>query len=274
MPENESKPRVSDAPVTKLKEEKIKEPRGPLVTAEGVSQFLFVVLVSLFFYLMICGVVYGAFYCATHVRFNWNYDVTVKLDDSSKKPPKYTTSRDLVFKDESEIPYISMAKLALSLDLSSMGDAKQIKFYKTNDLENYVVFTHRSKEVVINGTESAGAFLLERFYGEKNEVIYQLCIDRKGKLLACRRLNEGSANSSELNVRRLVENALLVSASSVILAHNHPSGIALPSQEDYVATDLAQQALRVVGVELLDHIIVADDDYVSLADSGILERWR
>ena len=151
MPENESKPRVSDAPVTKPKEGKIKEPRGPLVTAEGVSQFLFVVLVSLFFYLMICGVVYGAFYCATHVRFNWNYDVTVKLDDSSKKPPKYTTSRDIVFKDESEIPYISMAKLALSLDLSSMGDAKQIKFYKTNDLENYVVFTHRSKEVVING---------------------------------------------------------------------------------------------------------------------------
>lgn len=131
-----------------------------------------------------------------------------------------------------------------------------------------------NKDVVINGTEAAGAFLLERFYGEKNEVIYQLCIDRKGKLLTCRRLNEGSADSSELNVRRLVENALLASASGVILAHNHPSGIALPSQEDYVATELADQALRVVGVELLDHIIVADGDYVSLADSGILRKWR
>lgn len=130
------------------------------------------------------------------------------------------------------------------------------------------------KEVIITDAESAGDFLLERFYGEKNEVIYQLCLDRKGKLLACRRLNEGGASSSELNIRRLVENALLLSASSVILSHNHPSGIALPSQEDYVATELADQALRVVGVDLLDHIIVADGDYVSLADSGALQKWR
>lgn len=130
-----------------------------------------------------------------------------------------------------------------------------------------------NKEVVIGGTDSAGAFLLERFRGEKNEIVYQLCIDRKGKLLACRRLNEGGADSSELSVRRLVENALLVSASGVILAHNHPSGIALPSQEDYAATDRAELALRMVGVTLLDHIIVADGDYVSMADSGILKKW-
>ncbi len=69
-----------------------------------------------------------------------------------------------------------------------------------------------------------------------------------------------------------MENALLSSASAVILSHNHPSGIALPSREDYATTQQAQDALRTIGVELLDHIIVAEDDYVSLADSGILRR--
>lgn len=130
-----------------------------------------------------------------------------------------------------------------------------------------------NKETIVNSTEKAGAFLLERFWGEKNEVIYQLCLDRKGKLLACRRLNEGGVDSSELNIRRLVENALLVSASGVILAHNHPSGIALPSAEDYATTERVQTALNIVGVTLVDHIIVADDDFVSMADSGILKRW-
>lgn len=129
-----------------------------------------------------------------------------------------------------------------------------------------------NKEIILNSTERAGDYLLDLFRGEKNEVIYQLCLDRKGKLLACRKLNEGGADSSELNIRRLVENALLVSASGVILSHNHPSGIALPSPEDYAATDRVQEALKMVGVTLADHIIVADDDYVSMADSGILRR--
>ena len=131
-----------------------------------------------------------------------------------------------------------------------------------------------NKETILNSTDKAGAFLLERFRGEKNEVIYQLCLDRKGKLLSCRRLNEGGADSTELNIRRLVENALLVSASAVILSHNHPSGIALPSTEDYATTEKVQSALRMIGVELVDHIIVADEDFVSMADSGILKRWH
>lgn len=131
-----------------------------------------------------------------------------------------------------------------------------------------------NKETILNSTDKAGAFLLERFRGEKNEVIYQLCLDRKGKLLSCRRLNEGGADSTELNIRRLVENALLVSASAVIISHNHPSGIALPSTEDYATTEKVQSALRMIGVELVDHIIVADEDFVSMADSGILKRWH
>ena len=129
-----------------------------------------------------------------------------------------------------------------------------------------------AREIVLSDAERMGEYLLERFRGEKNEVIYQLCLDRKGKLIVCRRLNEGSVDSSELNIRRLVENALLSSASMVVLAHNHPSGIALPSPEDYVTTDRVEEALRVVGVQLVDHIIVADDDYVSMAASGILGR--
>ena len=128
------------------------------------------------------------------------------------------------------------------------------------------------QETVLNSTEKAGRYLLTCFAGERNEVIYQLCLDRKGKLLARKRLSEGGSAAAELNIRRLVENALLSSASAVILSHNHPSGIALPSREDYATTQQAQDALRTIGVELLDHIIVAEDDYVSLADSGILRR--
>ena len=126
------------------------------------------------------------------------------------------------------------------------------------------------RETVLNSSERAGAYLLERFAGEKHEVVYALFLDRKGKLLACRRLGEGGIASAGLDIRRLLEQALLTSASAVILSHNHPSGVALPSADDYMATDRAKSALGSIGVQLADHIIVADQDFVSMADSGYL----
>lgn len=127
-----------------------------------------------------------------------------------------------------------------------------------------------AQENVLNSSEKAGAYLLERFAGEQNEVVYQLCLDRKGKLIACKRIGEGGVTNAELNIRKLMENAILTSASAVILSHNHPSGIALPSQDDYATTQRVMDALRTIGVALTDHIIVADGDFVSMADSGYL----
>lgn len=126
------------------------------------------------------------------------------------------------------------------------------------------------QDLILNTADKAGAYLLERFDGERNEVLYQLCLDRKGKLLACRRLGEGNVGFATLDLRKVVEYTILSSASAVILAHNHPSGMALPSQEDYTATLKAKAALDTIGVVLTDHIIVADRDFVSMAESGYL----
>ena len=127
-----------------------------------------------------------------------------------------------------------------------------------------------AQETVITSTEQAGAYLLERFAGETREVVYLMCLDRKGKLLACKRLADGGAASADLNIRKVMETVLLTSASAVILSHNHPSGVALPSPEDTSTTLQVREALRTIGVELVDHIIVADRDFVSMADSGLL----
>ena len=127
-----------------------------------------------------------------------------------------------------------------------------------------------AQETVISSTERAGAYLLERFSGETRELVYLMCLDRKGKLLACKRLADGDVASADLNIRKVVEMALLTSASAVILAHNHPSGVAVPSSSDEAATRQVAEALRTIGVRLVDHIVVADRDFVSMADSGML----
>ena len=124
------------------------------------------------------------------------------------------------------------------------------------------------RETVLNTTRKAGRYLMDQLAAEKEEKLYELCLDRKGKLLACRRISEGSVSGTAVDVRRIVENALLTGASAVILGHNHPSGVALPSAEDVSATMRVRKALEAVDIPLLDHIIVADEDFVSMADSG------
>lgn len=126
------------------------------------------------------------------------------------------------------------------------------------------------KELILNTRENVGAYLLELFSRERNEAVYEICLDGKGKLLACRRLGEGSASAVNLDIRQIVQNAITFCASSVILAHNHPSGVALPSQADQGATLRAKAALESVDVRLEDHIVVADGEFVSFADSGLL----
>ena len=120
----------------------------------------------------------------------------------------------------------------------------------------------------LNTLEKAGAYLLPRFTGLKYETIYLLCLDAKCKVLCCRKLFEGTVNAAQIQVRRVVETALSLNASSVIIAHNHLSGVALPSPEDEVTTMALHKALAAVDVCLADHIIVAESDYVSMAQSG------
>ncbi len=133
------------------------------------------------------------------------------------------------------------------------------RFYQVNR-------TMQSK--ILTTIEQCGAYLCPFFIGRRNETVFLLCLDSKCKVLCCKEIGEGSVNSAGVPIRRIVETALAVNASSVVLAHNHPSGLALPSAEDIATTRRLGVALEAVEINLIDHIIVADDDFVSLAQSG------
>ncbi len=113
-----------------------------------------------------------------------------------------------------------------------------------------------------------GNYLLPYYLGAKNEMVYLLCMDALGKPLSCRKIGEGSANSANVPPRRMVQEALAVNASMVVLAHNHPCAVALPSRQDVELTMRLKTALEAMNIELRDHMIIADDDFVSMRESG------
>ena len=109
---------------------------------------------------------------------------------------------------------------------------------------------------------------------ERDEVVYLLCLDSKRAVICCAEMGRGVVNAVDASVRRIVEKALKVKACSVIVAHNHPDGLALPSREDDLFTKCLYNALETVGIRLEDHIIVADEDYISIADTGMMTLYK
>jgi len=139
------------------------------------------------------------------------------------------------------------------------------------------VYRKYSQDLVTNmkifdGIEAFGKFLLPQFIGRRNEMVILMCLDGKMKLLATHVIFEGNVNAAQMSIKKVVEYVLRYNAVSVVIAHNHPSGLALPSQKDMQTTHKINTVLNYMGIRLLDHLIFADDDYVSFHQSGLLKQ--
>ena len=132
----------------------------------------------------------------------------------------------------------------------------------------YQVKRNQCGEILTN-LDQCGRYMVPYFFGREVETVFILCLDAKSKVLCCKKVGEGSVNSANVPVRRLVEIALGANASSVVLAHNHPGGLAMPSVDDVQTTQLIAKTLKTMDVILLDHVIVSDDEFVSFLDSGL-----
>ncbi len=132
----------------------------------------------------------------------------------------------------------------------------------------YYAVSEDKDEKKLTKVSECGDFILPYFQSRTVETVFLLCLDAKCKVISCNLIGEGSVNSASISVRKIVQTALDANATTVVLAHNHPSGLALPSAEDIQTAIRVGRALHAVEIVLADHIIVADNDFVSLAQSG------
>ena len=148
-----------------------------------------------------------------------------------------------------------------------IGESAAILLHLVSGLFNKYMISEQSV-TSLGSVEEIGRYLMGRFFGERDEVVMLLCLDARRVPLACRIIHRGSVNAAEISVRKVVEAAIAVNATTVILAHNHPSGIAVPSMEDIVTTRRMGYALNAVQITLEDHLVFADRDFVSIRQSG------
>lgn len=153
-------------------------------------------------------------------------------------------------------------------EVKYVGDNVTTLFQLITAVARYYQVSCAMREEILSTIDSCGKYLVPFFYQRPNETVFLLCLDAKCKVLGCKLVGEGSVNSANIPIRRVVEIALNTNATTVVLAHNHPSGLALPSADDIQTTLRLAKAMEAVEITLADHIVVADNDFVSLCQSG------
>lgn len=115
--------------------------------------------------------------------------------------------------------------------------------------------------------EKIGSYLCDRFFGETKEVVYALFLSNNFELIATVKIHEGTVNSAQVSTRKIVDYCVKYNASMVVIAHNHPRGNICPSMEDIETTRRLLSAFQAIDITLLEHYVVAGDDYYTIINS-------
>lgn len=152
--------------------------------------------------------------------------------------------------------------------VKGVGEHAAVLFKAVKEFSGRYLTVRTQVDDIARNSRDYYALLRPYFFGARNEMLCLLCLDGKHKVLGIRKLGEGNVNAVNVTTRLIAEAALSLNASAVVLAHNHVSGIAFPSDDDVATTNSLAPILSTLGVALVDHLIFVDDDMVSLRDSG------
>ncbi|MGA8862578.1 MAG: DNA repair protein RadC [Gallionella sp.] len=151
-----------------------------------------------------------------------------------------------------------------------MGQAKYVQLQAVLEMSRRALREELHRGDALNSPRAVRDYLQLLLGGRHQEVFMVLFLDTQHRVIASEELFHGTLSQTSVYPREVVKRALAHNAAAVILAHNHPSGVAEPSQSDKLLTDALKQALSLVDVRVLDHFVVAAGQTLSFAETGLL----
>ncbi len=155
-------------------------------------------------------------------------------------------------------------------EIKGIGTAKYAQFQAALELGRRYLMEKMDKGDAITNPQASRDYLTLQLRDKPYESFFAMFLDSKHRVIHHQELFRGTIDSASVPVREVVKEALRHNAAALIVAHNHPSGVAEPSSADRVLTETLKLALDMVGVKLLDHFVVGDSEVVSFAEMGAL----
>ncbi|KTD27153.1 MULTISPECIES: RadC family protein [Legionella] len=150
------------------------------------------------------------------------------------------------------------------IQVSGLGLVRYTQLQAVREMCRRSDFISLQKEIQLTNSQQTHVYLKRQLRDKKNETFVGLFLDNQHRVLAYEELFTGTINAASVYPRPIVERALQLNAAALILAHNHPSGLADASEQDIAITQRLTQALQLVDVRLLDHLIIGDNEVYSI----------
>jgi DNA repair protein RadC len=158
------------------------------------------------------------------------------------------------------------------LSIKGLKGAKVAQLMAAIEIARRVVMPAKTKSLTIKNTKSAAEYLRERLRGLAEEQFRVLYLNRRNALLEDVLISQGIVETAKISVRKILSHTLRLNALGIIAAHNHPSGAAEPSEADRLMMQDLITVMRPLGVKILDHVVVGEEETFSFADSGLLDE--
>jgi DNA repair protein RadC len=175
-----------------------------------------------------------------------------------------------ILSDEKHLRGVAGKTAQELMRLKGIGEAKAVELLAAFEIGRRVQAHNGGEKFVVTSPDLVAQRMIPRLRDKKSEAFWVLLLDVRNCLIHEEELTTGTLNASLVHPREVFKVAIDRVAASVIAVHNHPSGLAEPSQEDLNVTRQLAEAGRVIGIPLHDHVIVAGDSYVSFAERGLL----
>ena len=161
--------------------------------------------------------------------------------------------------------------LRAPLTFEGIGEKRAEKLYDLQEVtRRLMVREAESKITVIHGPEDVAHAIMPRFRYESKEHFSLVCLNTKNHIIAIEDVSIGSLQASIVHPREVFLTAIKYHSASIILCHNHPSGNTEPSREDIEITGRLCEAGRILGIEVVDHLIFGHNDWISLKERGYI----
>lgn len=156
------------------------------------------------------------------------------------------------------------------INIHGFGSAKAAQIISISEIYRRFKSYKSGAEYKITQPKDAADFVMEEMRNLKQERLRVIMLNTKNLVLSVKDVSIGSLNSSIVHPREVFCEAIKKNSASIIICHNHPSGDATPSSEDINVTKRLKECGKLIGIDLLDHIIIGDGKYISLKEKGIL----
>lgn len=189
--------------------------------------------------------------------------LTVFISSGSAKRSCSQLAHDLL-RHVGDMRGLFNADLATFQQVSGLGIVRYVQLQAAREMCRRSDFTCLQKEIQLTHAHQTYLFLKRKLRDKKNEIFAALFLDNQHRVLAYEELFTGTINTANIHPRPIIERTLALNAAALILAHNHPSGHAEASQQDFETTKRLLNALALVDARLLDHVVIGDNEVYSI----------